>query len=94
MTAEIQLNQSAHGLKRECLSYGEIIAQSIAVIAPTTTPAANIPLIIPFYGNRTSLSFLVGMIGLMFVAMSKLVFSLLAVALIPDFCCRYCWHWQ
>jgi hypothetical protein len=94
MTAEIQLNQSAHGLKRECLSYGEIIAQSIAVIAPRTTPAANIALIIGFSGNRTLLSFLVSMIGLMFVAISKMVFSLLAVAFIPDFCCRYCWHSQ
>jgi hypothetical protein len=45
MTAEIQLRESAHGLKRECLSYGEVIAQSIAVIAPTTTPAANLALI-------------------------------------------------
>jgi hypothetical protein len=34
------------------------------------------------------------MIGLMFVAISKMVFSLLAVAFIPDFSCRYCWHWQ
>jgi hypothetical protein len=40
------------------------------------------------------LSFLVSMIGLMFVAISKMVFSLLAVAFIPDFCCRYCWHSQ
>ncbi len=70
MTVEIQLNQSAHGLKRECLSYGEIIAQSIAVIAPTTTPAANIGLIVASSGNGTWLSFLIGMIGLMFVAIN------------------------
>lgn len=41
MTAEIQLAQSAHGLKRECLSYGEVIAQLIAVIA-CINPAARV----------------------------------------------------
>jgi amino acid transporter len=70
MTAEIELNQSVHGLKRECLSYGEVIAQSIAVIAPTTTPAANIGLIFASSGNGTWLSFLIGMVGLMFVAVN------------------------
>ncbi len=70
MTAEIELNQSVHGLKRECLSYGEVIAQSIAVIAPTTTPAANIGLIFASSGNGTWLSFLIGMMGLMFVAVN------------------------
>lgn len=70
MTAEIELNQSVHGLKRECLSYGEIIAQSIAVIAPTTTPAANLGLIYASSGNGTWLSFLIGLIGLVFVSIN------------------------
>lgn len=70
MTAEIQLTQSAHGLKRECLSYGEVIAQSIAVIAPTTTPAANLALIFAASGNGTWLSFLIGLIGLVFVSIN------------------------
>jgi amino acid transporter len=70
MTAEIELNQSAHGLKRECLSYGEVIAQSIAVIAPTTTPAANLGLIFASSGNGTWLSFLIGMTGLVFVSLN------------------------
>jgi len=53
MTQEIELkiNQSAHGLKKECLSYGEVFAQSVAVIAPTTTPAANLGLIFASSGN-------------------------------------------
>ncbi len=70
MTAEIDLNQSVHGLKRECLSYGEIIAQSIAVIAPTTTPAANLGLIYASSGNGTWLSFLIGLVGLVFVSIN------------------------
>ncbi|HEY9627083.1 MAG TPA: APC family permease [Coleofasciculaceae cyanobacterium] len=70
MTAEIPLNSSAHGLKRDCLSYGEVIAQSIAVIAPTTTPAANLGLIFALSGNGTWLSFLIGLVGLVFVSIN------------------------
>ncbi|MBD0363342.1 MAG: APC family permease [Coleofasciculus sp. C3-bin4] len=70
MTQEIRLNESAHGLKADCLSYGEVIAQSIAVIAPTTTPAANLGLIVASSGNGTWLSFVIGMIGLLFVSLN------------------------
>lgn len=70
MTAELPINQSAHGLKHECLSYGEVLAQSIAVIAPTTTPAANLALIYAAAGNGTWLSFLLGLIGLVFVSIN------------------------
>ncbi len=70
MTAEIHLSQSVHGLKRECLSYGEVIAQSIAVIAPTTTPAANLGLVFAASGNGTWLSFLIGLMGLVFVSIN------------------------
>ncbi len=68
MTVEIQIPRSVHGLKKECLSYGEVLAQSIAVVAPTTTPAANLALIFALSGNGTWLSFLIGAIGLMFVS--------------------------
>jgi amino acid transporter len=69
MKQEIQLNhQSVHGLKPECLPFREVLAQSVAVIAPTTTPAANLGLIFAHSGNGTWLSFLIGMIGLMFVS--------------------------
>src|SRR5919202_5265062 len=68
MTVEIQSNQSAHGLKRDCLSYPEVIAQSISVIAPSTIPAAVLGLIFASAGNGTWLSFVLGMIGLVFVS--------------------------
>ncbi len=70
MTSEVQLNQSAHGLKRECLPFGEVLGQSVAVIAPITTPAANLGLIFALSGNGTWLSFLIGMIGLVFVSIN------------------------
>ncbi|MBW4683103.1 MAG: APC family permease [Microcoleus vaginatus WJT46-NPBG5] len=70
MTSEIRLNQSAHGLRSQCLPYKEVLAQSFAVIAPTTTPAANLGLIFAMSGNGTWLSFLLGMMGLLFVSVN------------------------
>ena len=70
MIRETELPQSAHGLKPDCLSFGEVVAQSFAVIAPTTIPASNIGLIIALSGNGTWLSFLIGLIGLVFVSIN------------------------
>ncbi|BAY49661.1 amino acid permease-associated region [Scytonema sp. HK-05] len=61
---------SAHGLKTNCLSFGEVLAQSFAVIAPTTIPASNIGLIVALSGNGTWLSFLIGLLGLVFVSIN------------------------
>ncbi len=76
MTAESQLTQikhsqqSKHDLKPNCLSFGEVLAQSFAVIAPTTIPASNIGLIVALSGNGTWLSFLIGLMGLVFVSIN------------------------
>jgi amino acid transporter len=70
MTKKKLLNKSFHGLKPECLPFGEVLGQSIAVIAPITTPAANLALIFASAGNGTWLSFLLGMIGLIFVSIN------------------------
>ena len=70
MKKEISLHQSAHGLKPNCLSFGEVLAQSFAVIAPTTIPASNIGLIVALSGNGTWLSFLIGLLGLVFVSIN------------------------
>ncbi len=64
----MRLEQSAPGLKRECLSYAEVIAQSISVIAPSTVPAAVLGLIFASAGHGTWLSFVLGMTGLVFVS--------------------------
>jgi amino acid transporter len=55
-------------LRLHCLSYGEVIAQSISVIAPSTVPAAILGLSYATAGNGTWLSFLLGMIGLVVVS--------------------------
>jgi amino acid transporter len=59
---------STAGLKAQCLSYVEVLAQSVSVIAPSTVPAAVLGLIYASAGNGTWLSFLFGMLGLVLVS--------------------------
>ncbi len=54
-------------LQRNCLPYPEVVAQSVAVIAPSTVPAAIIGLIFAAAGNGAWLSFLLGMLGMMLI---------------------------
>ncbi|MBP5973057.1 APC family permease [Brasilonema sp. CT11] len=70
ITDQTRLKKSAHGLKPNCLSFGEVLAQSFAVIAPTTIPASNIGLIVALSGNGTWLSFVIGLIGLVLVSVN------------------------
>lgn len=56
------------GLRADCLSYVEVLAQSVSVIAPSTVPAAVLGLIFASAGNGTWLSFLFGMLGLVLVS--------------------------
>jgi amino acid transporter len=44
---------SDYGLRREVLSPMETLAQSVSTMAPTTTPAATIPLVCALAGNAT-----------------------------------------
>jgi len=57
-------------LKKDCLSYPEVIAQSVSVIAPATVPAAVVGLVYASAGNGMWLSFLLGLIGLTIVALN------------------------
>ncbi len=57
-------------LRQACLSYPEVLAQSVSVIAPSTVPAAVIGLIFASAGNGTWLSFLIGMLGLVLVSLN------------------------
>jgi amino acid transporter len=78
MSSEFNINvknekasqQSFHGLKSHCLSFGEVLAQSFAVIAPTTIPASNVGLIVALSGNGTWLSMVIGLMGLVFVSIN------------------------
>jgi amino acid transporter len=57
-------------LRPSCLSYSEILAQSVSVIAPSTVPAAMLGLIFAKAGNATWLSFLLGTLGLVLVSLN------------------------
>lgn len=73
MTSDVRplsVTRSMHGLKPGCLSFGEVLAQSFAVIAPTTIPASNLGLIVALAGNGTWLSFIIGLVGLVLVSIN------------------------
>jgi len=55
-------------LRRNCLSYLEVLAQSISVIAPSTVPAAILGLVYASAGKGSWVSFLIGMLGLVLVS--------------------------
>lgn len=57
-------------LRSSCLSYTEILAQSVSVIAPSTVPAAVLGLIFAKAGNATWLSFWIGSLGLLLVSLN------------------------
>jgi amino acid transporter len=59
--------ETSRDLKKDYLTYPEVIAQSISVIAPSTAPAAILGLIFISAGNGTWLSFLLATVGLLFV---------------------------
>jgi amino acid transporter len=62
-----ELTKTPRSLKKDYLTYPEVIAQSISVIAPSTAPAAILGLIFVSSGNGTWLSFLLATVGLLFV---------------------------
>lgn len=67
-TAETQTSAEGRAtLHRNCLPYPEVLSQSVAVIAPSTVPAAIVGLIFATAGNGTWLSFLLGMFGMMLI---------------------------
>lgn len=62
--------RAPHKLRESCLSYSEVLAQSVSVIAPSTVPAAVLGLIFAKAGNATWLSFLLGIFGLLLVSLN------------------------
>ncbi len=58
-----------YGLRREILSPLETLAQSVSTIAPTTTPAATIPLVCALAGNGTWLAYLLATVAVLLVAL-------------------------
>ena len=70
MTAEVEARQSISGLRSECLSFPEVIAQSIANIAPTVTPTLNAALVFASAGTGTWFAFVIATVGLFFVCLN------------------------
>src|ERR1700734_3943989 len=60
---------AGYGLRRCALSPLETLAQSVSTIAPTTTPAATIPLVCALSGNGTWLAYLLATIAVLLVAL-------------------------
>lgn len=57
-----------YGLRGEALSPMETLGQSVSTIAPTSTPAATIPLVAALAGNGTWLAYFLAMIAILLVA--------------------------
>lgn len=57
------------GLRRGILSPMETLAQSVSTMAPTTTPAATIPLVCGLAGNGTWLAYVLATVAIFLVAL-------------------------
>ena len=58
-----------YGLRREILSPMETLAQSVSTMAPTTTPAATIPLVCALAGNGTWLAYVLATVAVLLVGL-------------------------
>src|SRR6202522_4071109 len=71
MTSTATANADAmhYGLRGEILSPMETLAQSVSTIAPTSTPAATIPLVCALAGNATWLAYALATAAVLLVAL-------------------------
>lgn len=67
--SQTQPDAAAYGLRRGVLSPMEILAQSVSTIAPTTTPAATIPLVCALAGNGTWFAYVLATTAILLVAL-------------------------
>src|SRR5271170_1585432 len=58
-----------YGLRREILSPLETLAQSVSTVAPTSSPAATIPLVCALAGNGTWLAYALATVAVLLVAL-------------------------
>jgi amino acid transporter len=68
-TTQSSSESAGYGLRREVLSPMETLAQSVSTIAPTTTPAATIPLVCALAGNGTWLAYMLATAAILLVAL-------------------------
>jgi amino acid transporter len=67
--ASQQVQAPDYGLRRGILSPLETLAQSVSTVAPTTTPAATIPLVCALAGNGTWLAYALATGAILLVAL-------------------------
>jgi len=65
-----KVKSRSSGLRSECLPFSEVLAQSVANIAPTVTPTLNTALVFANAGVGTCLTFVFATIGLVFVSIN------------------------
>ncbi|MGB8701163.1 MAG: APC family permease [Thermosynechococcaceae cyanobacterium] len=70
MLVEPKVQESPLGLRSNCLPFPEVLAQSVANIAPTVTPTVNAALVFASAGNGTWLTYLIATVGLVFVGLN------------------------
>ncbi len=66
---QVDSHSAGYGLRRDALSPLETLAQSVSTIAPTTTPAATIPLVCALAGNGTWLAYVLATAAILLVAL-------------------------
>ena len=66
--AEKDAQATGYGLRRGALSPMETLAQSVSTIAPTTTPAATIPLVCALAANGVWLAYVLATVAVLLVA--------------------------
>src|SRR5580700_9685438 len=64
-----------YGLRRGVLSPMETLAQSVSTMAPTTTPAATIPLVCALAGDGTWLGYALATVAVLLVALCVAQFA-------------------
>jgi amino acid transporter len=63
-----EIHTGDYGLRGGILSPMETLAQSVSTVAPTSTPAATIPLVAALAGNGTWLAYLLATVAILLVA--------------------------
>ena len=74
-SAPLDPESSGYGLRSGALSPMETLAQSVSTIAPTTTPAATIPLVCALAGNGTWLAYVLAAAAILLVALCVAMFA-------------------
>jgi amino acid transporter len=70
MLVKPKVQETPLGLRSDCLLFPEVLAQSVANIAPTVTPTVNAALVFASAGNGTWLTYLIATVGLVFVGLN------------------------